>query len=331
MLARARCDFRRRVDPGNWPAEAELSYSVEGGRSRNVAIGSRQDYHRIPLGSRTVRLQEGEHWLGLSPGNVDVLIDGVCLTSERGYKPVGSGHLLEHCVRQPQNATAEAEGPFSARLSWTESRDPMITAYNVYGNTTTEIEATNRRRIATVKRAEWLDWGLRPGRTHRYRVAAVNRFGRESRLSDECVIRIPKYDPATVKIDTERWPERVEFSLPRDGRYVVWARLRTKQMIKEESLSAKVKLDGQPQRTWRPRISIISRSRSGPQPHAWFWDRLNLGDARQYLTVNMTAGAHVITFRPASPNGCAEIGKVIVTDDLAFVPNGRVDYVTGAR
>jgi len=104
------------------------------------------------------------------------------------------------------------------------------------------------------------------------------------------------------------------FSVPSPGTYVVWCRVKSANASEDSFF---VKMDGG--------TEDVYDTAEGTWSPSWQWTRLNgRGGAGVPLTLNprtfsLSAGSHTLEFRGRETN--TRVDRVIVTNDLSFVPN----------
>ena len=268
-------------------------------------------------------------------------MDDVCITDDLAFAPDGSGRVISTEPLPPAGVRASGEGCFLTELSWTPSQDPMVVRYNVYAAGGREfltnrlisspIERTSRFRVATVHDPSFTDWGLRPDTEYRYRVTSVSRFGAESALSHAVSIRTARPDRVHRKVQLEKWPSNVDFDIAQGGRYVVWARVCSREEAKARRervgrVALAIRLGDGRSRPWQPRFDLVSTGHAGPFPNQPFWDRLPLGDESQRAIFTLEPGQHKLCI--SKPQAWkVEIQELVLTNDLSYCPKGRVSSI----
>lgn len=103
------------------------------------------------------------------------------------------------------------------------------------------------------------------------------------------------------------------FSVPTAGTYVAWCRVKASNSTEDSFF---VKMDSG--------VEDVYDTAEGTWGPNWQWTRLNgRGGTSVPLTLNprvfsLSAGSHTLTFRGREK--AARVDRVIVTNDLAFVP-----------
>ena len=335
---------RVRVEPNgrrftSWPA---VSWSADGLRLRTERLLAIRRYHWVSLTRRPVPMTSGERELWISPSDVRVLVDTLCLTDDPGFTPTGAGRILDAAPAPPGGPSVRADGPFMARLTWARSRDPLVARFHVYAVGGTDVYSGrrvvgpvlrgNRHRLATTADTSTADWGLKPNTVYRYRVTAVNRFGVEGPLSQEAVVKTPPLQVEAIRQAPKGRPPKLSFHVRRGGAYVLWAKVRSLETdrARKRHMSARTRfslvLDGGAPRAWRPRFDLVSIGHAGPFKDQPFWDRVPLGPPIWYPVVDLNPGAHTLTIK--WPKGAKmKIDEFLLTNDLSHRPKGVTSFI----
>lgn len=251
------------------------------------------------------------------------------------------------------------------RLGWTPAREPDLDYYTVYVGNQPDFTPGNESILTSGAKAEFLDWGFKPGSTLYYKVVAVNKRGRSSVPATICAA-IPALEteavelkiadatlsgglargeskgvqfawlPAPVAPDAPRPKATWQFSAPLDGTYYPWARYTT---VDAKNVSMFwVEADGNQRingQNWRLRFPCtLTRHLDGIKPgeETWFSDKMmSAWWAGPFDYVALARGQHTLSvgFDPKhSPNG-PRLSAVFLSNDPSYRPPGfdpRVDF-----
>jgi hypothetical protein len=331
---------RREKSSAPQRGSAALSWSVNAKRINTIAVtASEYDWVQLAFQPRTLRKGNADLWL--LPSGIRVLVDEICLTDDAAFVPKGSGRLITVPPSAPTGLQARATDSFTSELKWQPSADPMISHYNIYAAGGKDFLAgraiglpivqANRHRLATTLESTRIDWGLKPGIEYRYRVAAVSRFDAEGPLSGEVIVRTPPLKSVRIKIPFKGWSRPCNFSVPRDGNYILWAKVRSLETSrlgrkKYSRVRMNVAIKGGPKCVWRPRFDFVSMGHSGPIPDRPFWDRISLGNREEFPVFEIAKGKSVITIsKPGTYKMVVE--ELFLTNDQSIAPDGVVNFI----
>jgi hypothetical protein len=207
-------------------------------------------------------------------------------------------------ARVPE-ATAQPVSPYAAKISWPAAQGDTLHHYNLYSGDQADFAVEQATLVASPERGPFVDWGLRPGRTHHYRVTCVDRAGNESPASPAFQVRTPDVERAVIEPAAGR---SVVFRAPREGVYALWVQLR-----KGAGGGKYLNLDMDGKKvTWTIDFDSLP-------DEAWFnydqWGRFPLSAGEHTLTID-TNTKHVVQ-------------KILLTTDLSFKPKGHVNLLRG--
>lgn len=252
------------------------------------------------------------------------------------------------------------------RLAWADSTDPALDHYSVYVGDTPDFTPGNATILASGRKAEVLDWGLKPGSTLFYKAVATNKRGVSS-APTTVRVEVPALETATVELKIEdanlsgglvrgesrdvacAWlPEPLakdaqhpratwQYTVPRDGTYYLWARCTTYDAMNVSVFW--IETDGQPQAggvNWRLRFPCtLTRHLDGTKPgeETWFTDKvMSAWWAGPVDCVSLAAGAHTlgVAFDPTHAPRGPRLAAVYLSSDPSYRPPGydpRIDFV----
>jgi len=272
-------------------------------------------------------------------------IDKIVVTDDGKYAPAGADDRTPLPPSLAGLAVKETTTN-SVTLAWEPSpADPHY--YSVYVGEKADFECGNETLLCSTHRTSAVDWDVPAGKTHVYKVVAVDRRCKASepavvtaktRAMKRFLVDLPavKGDAGgrivkgkDVDVDYVAGPKTdsdevaLTFNVPADGRYYLWAEYGAR-FGKPKGFAIKLDdKDGQ-WRTAQP--TRMGRDLKGSVAR-WFVHRIRA--SKRYRAVDLTnlnAGRHTLTFTLDAQSPL--LSKVWVTNDPSYVPPG---YNTQSR
>ncbi len=134
----------------------------------------------------TVNLSKGAGVLQVSsPKGGSARLDAVCLSNDSGFTPSGPCNLDAVAPEKPSRLSAQpgADGSGTVALTWSASKDPNFSHYEIHCSETPEWTPSNASLLFSPPVSVFEDWGVPKG-THHYRIIAVDRSGNRSPASE---------------------------------------------------------------------------------------------------------------------------------------------------
>jgi fibronectin type 3 domain-containing protein len=112
---------------------------------------------------------------------------------ESCYAVANSGVLTTQDMAppRPQLPRVKTSETTHTVLQWPELKSPSIDHYNVYASTDDICVPARATLVGSPKKARFVDWGITPAATYRYRITVVDKQGNESLPSLELVVATP--------------------------------------------------------------------------------------------------------------------------------------------
>jgi hypothetical protein len=237
-------------------------------------------------------------------------IDRLLLTStaddKAGFSPREAVEVHWPEQKPPRDIKARARSPYAVKVAWPGAAGEMLHHYNVYCGEEKDFTADQSTLVASPDEKECLDWGLEPGKTYYYRVTSVDRGGNESLPSPAVEVKTPKVERVIISPDLA---DRIRFSIPREGVYVLWLKL---AKGKGAGQYLNLDLDGKRFTTWTITFD-------GIEEEAWF-------SYGKWGQIPLKAGPHVLTMENNTKH---RVKKVLLTNDLSYRPKGHVNTLRG--
>jgi hypothetical protein len=280
-------------------------------------------------------------------------VDKLLLTDDQAMTPRGMGDTTRPAPAAPAGLKTAAATRFDVSLVWQPAAEPEFHHYQVYRGREPGFRPGQEALVGSPSSPAFLDWGLEPGKAYHYAVTAVDTFGHESepaRLSaqTEALARrvlialeaetgVSRQGEAKVERHAEasagvylvtpvetvtKTPYRLElpFEAPLADRYVVWVSCFP---VTDEHVFFNVGMDG--------KVSALfycHNSRKGAPAQRLVWRPLGALSGPTPLIWNLDQGPHAVTLSLVGDAAYAgrvfALDRVIVTNDLSFVPPGRV-------
>jgi len=313
----------------------------------------------------TLPLAAGRQDVTLASGSDGLCMDLFLLTTDPDDQPAALDD--RDVAPQPVQGLQVAQATSTeVRLKWQPASDVSFDHYSVYVGDTEDFTPGNATILCSGSKPEALDWGFRPGSALYYKVIATNRRGLSS---TPATVRVPTppmetatvelkiadaalagglergesrgvtgaYLPAPLAKDAPRPTATWQYSVPRTGRYYMWAKYTTYD-AKNVSVFW-IDSDGQAMANgvnWRLRFpQTLTRHQGGTRPgeETWFSDKaMSAWWAGPVDYLDLKGGDHSLTvaFEPThAPNG-PRLAAVVLSSDPSYRPPGfdpRVDFV----
>jgi fibronectin type 3 domain-containing protein len=190
---------RARAKAGTEGALAALT--MEGRPVGECKVAS-ADWEWVVAADR-LQLTRGRRRLGWSPADSAFELDCLCLTDDPRYAPTGRGPGDQEPPAEVAGLTATETAEYEVALKWDAATDPDVSHYNVYASRSPGFTPSQATRVGSQYRPAFLDWGLKPGTTYAYRVAAVDRAGNEGAASAEVTATTQPLTVGQVVIEAE--------------------------------------------------------------------------------------------------------------------------------
>ena len=178
------------------------------------------------VGAPAISLEKGEHRLKWIPDDHTVELDRICITDDDTCTPRGFGLGDDVAPDRVIGLKADSVSTFEIALSWQADRSSDFNHYNVYASRRPGFEPSQATRVASPYKPGFLDWGLKPGTTHAYRVTAVDRAGNEGQASAEVTARTLGQESFVIEIQAETCQVHKDAELTADpdasGGKAVW-------------------------------------------------------------------------------------------------------------
>lgn len=234
-------------------------------------------------------------------------LDSIVLSDDPQYTPPAAGRVVWPALPAVAGVTAQALSPYAVRLAWTAPTGATCHHVNVYAGSQPDFEPDQSALVGSPDGATLVDWGLRPGATVYYRLAAVDRAGNEGPPCAAVMANLPAIEP--FRLETAFSPS-LTFDVPAKATYAVWLKLRRVEGAQGSYVD--VKVDGQGGGSW-------VGSPDGLADAYWLnydqWGRFDLAPGPHTLTVGNKSGQ--------------TIEKVLIASDLSFTPPGHVNLLAG--
>jgi hypothetical protein len=206
----------------------------------------------------------------------------------------------------------------------------------VYAARGGDVEVAQEYLVGSPEDAEYLDWGLKAGQRYAYLVTGVDRAGNESAPSATATVKTEAVEPRlSTELDrewdtSEQAEVEIPFTMPEDGRFVVWGHVQTFQ--DNENSRVEMLLDGEPLDRVGISFQYISVGHGGAVLNTWLWDCMRPGrdEVGQPMAFEASAGEHVLTLR-ATEGLEVLYDRFVVTNDLGYEPEGTVDFLVEPR
>ena len=91
--------------------------------------------------------------------------------------PDGALRIAAKPLPAPGAIEGRAVSPYVARLAWPAVAAATFDHYNVYCGASADSTIDQTTLVASPRKPALVDWGLKPGTKHYYRVTSVDRFG----------------------------------------------------------------------------------------------------------------------------------------------------------
>ncbi|NOZ19741.1 MAG: fibronectin type III domain-containing protein [Planctomycetes bacterium] len=227
----------------------------------------------------------------------------------------------------PVDLKANARSAYTVELSWTGPSDWDVAHFNVYASSEEAPKPVQERRIASPTEPRFIDWGLQTGTTYQYVVTAVDRQGNESQPTPPALAQTPPIERfiQTIAVDKplSKQGVGVEFTLPRDDTYAIWAQVKTHKNSGVKSLG--LRFDHGKRRHWRPMWDFVSVGHGGPVDAPLFDTiKIKTEHAAHDPRIALKAGQHRLVL--SASKGDVELLSMVVTNDLGFVPKGITSF-----
>ena len=317
------CDFyvavQRLPDPSRNVRLQGTTLTWDPPERRNEVAG----YHVYRGAKALTREPVRECRFGAPQANVDYTVTAIepsGLESAREDKSVPSA---------PTSLKAAPRSPYAVELSWQAPDDLDLSYFNVYASSEERPGPDQRNRIASPTEPRCVDWGLQAGTTYQYVITAVDRAGNESSPTSPVTVGTPPIDRfiRTIKVGRalSKNPIPVDFSVPTNDAYALWAELKAKKVSRGQSL--RHRLDDGPNVTWRPAWDFVCKGHGDPNPVPFFDTvKVKTDHASADPRVALKAGTHRLSL--ALPSGSAELVSLTVTNDLGYMPKGITSFLT---
>ena len=220
--------------------------------------------------------------------------------------------------------------PYAVELLWKAPEDWDVAYFNVYASSEGAPGPTQAHRIASppLPQSRFVDWGLQAGTAYQYVVTAVGRSGNESRATGPARARTPLIERFIENIRVGRCLGReeatVDFSVPRDDSYVIWAELKPEKVLQRSVLNFRLDLGAAVR--WRPMWDFVCMGHGDPGPVPFFDTiKVKAEGATYDARIPLEAGAHRLGL--SMPSGSAELLSLTITNDQGYVPEGITSFL----
>ena len=233
----------------------------------------------------------------------------------------------------PADVQVEPVSSNTLRLWWTALKVNDLDHYNVYCAETSEFELSQATLVGSPSEAEFVDWGLRPGRSYWYKVTAVDRHGNESGPGEviegvlpeiatpvRITLEAPKAKRHNMEvIDSSAAGGRIltpglkeeeptaewRFRVPADGVYALWGRTVHQR---EQPTAYTIVLDGEAVGEWK----VYGRWGQ------WVWSPLGDKTSGSPTLFRLSQGNHDLRLIAHTPT--SRVAEVVVTNDPTWWP-----------
>lgn len=234
-------------------------------------------------------------------------VDQLVLSDDANFTPANATRIQWPRIKQVKNITAKEISPYTIKVNWDTAGAP-VDHYNVYCGSSDDFAVDQRALVRSPFVNSIVDWGLKPGHTYYYRVAAVDPAGNLSAPSRAVKVQTPEIARFVVE---KKFSPSIALNLPSNGTYVVW--LRINKPSKNTGTYINVHMDAKQGGMWVGIPDGLLAEQS--------W--LSYG---QWGRFNVDAGKHVLSIENKTAD---QIDKVLITNDESFTPPGHVSILTG--
>lgn len=304
-----------------------------------------------------MRLRAGRVPVTFATADAPAQLDLICLATDPAFQPQGprpekSTPPAAVAGLQVKNVRERVN-----HLTWQRPDDPTLSHYQVYASDQPITAPAQDLLIGSPTDPEFIDWGLKAGRTYHYAVTAVDRRGNESKLATalaatpaepEPVLIALTFDKATregpfevsqagdthgdayvVPEDPAKNAVNWEIAVPREGQYTLWLRYLHRgdgNRGGEAKQTVRAYLDGKYISTLGggltdlhlPDALIAKDHPLAKQAWTWYWP-----GGGNLERVTLPAGKH--TLRLQDLTGNVRYDALVIASDPAWVPqDGRL-------
>ncbi|KPL01463.1 MAG: hypothetical protein AMK75_04810 [Planctomycetes bacterium SM23_65] len=335
-------------------AYCSVSFSND---NRNAAVWARVKGMRVTFAVNGRKMPERNYddwtWvdLGRLIGKITIVsssagfrLDRVFIAPDGTQAPKGRGSDYERnaafAARTPEDVQAKALTPFAVQLTWKPV--PGARYYNVHAGVKPDFTPGQNNLLYSppVGTEKTIDWGLKPGTTHYYRVVAVEYDDTPTRPSAAAVVKTPPIEVRTVTVEYESGTGAtveddasassgkavllkgektctVKFNVPADDDYVIWHAFRADS---GRAVRCEVELDGVKSLTSETYDLAALGGRSTRRD--WVWSRYRFLWSKQINGVlPLKAGEHTLSITAKQP---IHLDRMIITNDRGLVPEGKL-------
>ncbi|MBT3379301.1 MAG: hypothetical protein HN742_43105 [Lentisphaerae bacterium] len=302
--------------------------------------------------AQAVPFSEGRISLALHSSDSGVAVDKLLVTDDTAFEPRGLGDTSSAAPPTPAGLRATDKRRFDITLKWNAQNESSFHHYQVYRGTDASFRPAQAHLVASPSQSTFLDWGLTPGRPYHYCVTAVDTWGEESAPARLTSGTTPLKELVRVELEAETGqtvngihevvdapaasagryvvtpaevvtadPYRLalSFSVPRTDQYVVWLELCP---VVDTHAYLQLGIDESPRH-----LMYVQNSLKGKVATRFMWRPAGAVSGATPLLWDLDEGAHHVIIslvgRPGFTRRATAIDRVIVTNDLSFVPEGR--------
>ena len=307
-------------------------------------------WQKLPV---AVSLAAGPGKVRLVTADKGLAVDQVLLTDDEACTPLGLRERITPAPAVPAGLRVTNAGRFDVGLAWEPSPLPHHHHYQVYRGRKPGFPPAQASLVGSPADTEFLDWGLDPGETYHYGVTAVDTFGNESAPVRVTAHTLPVAGRVRVTVQAESGtahngrhetvsdakadggryivtPKEVvtgtpcrlslPFEVARADEYVVWLSLCP---VVDSHVYLNVAIDAK-----QTAHMYVNNTRRGKPSSQFMWRPVGAVGGVTPVVWQLSAGKHVLTLslvgKPGYAGRATAIDAAIVTNDLSYVPEGRV-------